>query len=121
MKLLTRISALSIMKAFVWGLAFALLFEVFTCISRFGLGLESTNDTQFLAPYTLGYRIHHGYIGGLMLLAALGIPGAWRNLLIVVGTGLVVSDLVHHFLVLWPVVGSPEFHIRYPSGPRPPT
>ena len=98
------------------GLGLAAAIEGFTLLMRFGLGLKSTRDTSWLAPFTLGYRIHHGYIGLLLLVIALVVaaPG-WRQLLVAVGVGLIVSDLVHHFLVLWPVTGSPEFHIRYPA------
>ena len=38
---------------------------------------------------------------------------AWTNVLVIAGVGLFVSDMVHHFLVLWPLTGTPEFHIKY--------
>jgi hypothetical protein len=38
-------------------------------------------------------------------------------MLAVVAIGLVISDIIHHFLVLWPVTGSPEFDLRYPRPP----
>jgi hypothetical protein len=28
---------------------------------------------------------------------------------------LIASDLIHHFLVLWPLTGSPHFDLTYPS------
>ena len=34
--------------------------------------------------------------------------------LIVIGIALALSDAVHHFLVLWPIVGSPQFDLVYP-------
>ena len=37
------------------------------------------------------------------------------RLLLLVGVGLFVSDMVHHFVVLWLATGSPEFDIRYPG------
>ena len=37
--------------------------------------------------------------------------GRW---VLVIGIALVASDLVHHFLVLWPIVCSPEFDLFYP-------
>jgi len=102
--------------ALLWGLALAALFEAITCVFRFALGMQSTMSTSFLAPFTFGYRIHHGYIGLVMLLPVFAIPaGGIRNALIIVGTGLFVSDMVHHFLVLWPITGSPGFDIRYPG------
>lgn len=33
----------------------------------------------------------------------------------VVGVGLLSSDLIHHFLVLWPMTGSPDFDLVYPA------
>jgi hypothetical protein len=30
---------------------------------------------------------------------------------------LIFSDLAHHFIVLWPITGSPEFDIIYPDHP----
>jgi len=102
------------------GLLLALALEGVTVGARFGLGLESTRDTGFLARLTFGWRIHHGYIG-LLLLAAVPFLGSARarGWAIVLGVGLLVSDLVHHFLVLWPITGSPQFDLRYPDPPGP--
>jgi hypothetical protein len=98
----------------LWGLLLALVLEVLTCMLRFGADLQSTRDTQAAAGLTLGYRIHHAYTGGLLLLVALLVPrGGWRALFLLLGIGLVVSDLAHHFAVLWPLTGDPQFHIRY--------
>jgi len=33
----------------------------------------------------------------------------------VMGLSLFLSDVIHHFLVLWPIVGDPEFHLVYPN------
>lgn len=94
-------------------------FEVLTCVLRFGLKLESTRDTaSVLSHLTCGYRIHHSYIGGaMMLLAAI----LWNRLprmmswCLAIGLGLFFSDLIHHFLVLWPIFGSPQFDLTYPT------
>jgi hypothetical protein len=98
------------------GLALALAIEGLTCLLRFGLGLQSTRETGWLAPFTCGYRIHHGYIGLVMLLVSPAVRApSWRKALMVIGLGLAVSDAIHHFAILWPLTGSPEFHIRYPT------
>jgi hypothetical protein len=59
-------------------------------------------------------RIHHAYVGlaviALGLLVARGPALTWS---LVIGTALVLSDLVHHFLVLWPITGSPQFDLFY--------
>lgn len=82
---------------------------------RFGLGLESTRDTRVVGQFTYGIRIHHGYIGLAMLLVSRWIvrDSKWRVPLVEIGTALVLSDLIHHFLVLWPITGSPQFDFVY--------
>ena len=111
-----------LMELTPWGMlltvgTITLGMEVLAVLCRFVLGLESTRDTEFLGDWTFGIRIHHGYVGLLLLLAAwlLPHPKSWRNLAIVIGASLALSDLVHHFLVLWPLTGSPEFDLVYPE------
>ena len=97
------------------GLVLAVLIEAITVFNRFVLGLRA-RDHPDIAEFFFGLRIHHGYWGLACLaawgLAALGPRGrgaGWRALLLAAGIGLVLSDAVHHFLVLWPITGSPEF------------
>jgi hypothetical protein len=98
----------------LWGLVLAVVFEVVTCLFRFGLHLQSTRDTRAVAGWTFGFRIHHAYPGVLLLLLAMLVQrGGWRTLLLLIGVGLVTSDLAHHFAVLWPLTGDPQFHLRY--------
>jgi hypothetical protein len=97
------------------GLALALGIEAITCLLRFGFDLQSTRDTAAAGRFTLGLRIHHGYFGVLALLLCAAVPSKpLRTLLLMAGIGLALSDLAHHFLVLWTVTGDPEFHLRYP-------
>jgi hypothetical protein len=109
------VGSLSGRQLAVWGLVLAGAIELVTVILRFGMKLQATRDTSMLASWTFGFRIHHGYIGVVLLLLALPASGWLRNLLVIIGIGLVLSDLAHHFLVLWPITGSPEFDIRYPT------
>lgn len=103
-------------SSLVPGLALAAVLEAVTCAMRFGAGLESTRDTGFLARLTLGLRVHHGYLGVVLLAVAPGLPTLrGRHAARVLGIGLLVSDLVHHFLVLWPLTGSPQFDFFYPT------
>ena len=108
-------STLSVLQLLIFALLFALGVELLTAWGRFGLGVQATRDTGLLGLMTFGIRIHHGYIGLLLLLIAWGlIPNVGvRNALLMVGIGLVASDLMHHFLVLWPITGSPEFDLFY--------
>jgi hypothetical protein len=98
------------------GLAAAMLVEGLTILLRFGLGLQASHCTSWVAPYTFGYRIHHGYVGLALLALAVAIrsPGV-RRALIVAGVALAVSDAIHHCLVMRSITGSPEFDVRYPA------
>jgi hypothetical protein len=103
-------------RVWLYGLVLAAIFEAITAALRFGVDLQIRQDTAFMAPLTFGWRIHHGYTGTAILLAALAIPaGPWRRWTVVLGLALLGSDLAHHFLILWPLTGSPEFDLRYPG------
>jgi len=102
-----------------WSILLTVLIEGVTICLRFGAGLESSQETSTtIGRLTGGLRIHHGYLGGLAILIAAAAlrrrpaPARW---LLVVGIALVASDLVHHFFVLWPIVGSPQFELVYPQ------
>ena len=97
----------------------SLLMEGITCVLRFGLGMESTRDTaSTVGRLTGGIRIHHGYVGVLAVLGARCCHPQQRNRrrvwwMQVIGWSLIWSDLMHHFLVLWPLTGSPHFDLVY--------
>jgi hypothetical protein len=91
-----------------------LLIEAITCLLRFGLRLQSTRDTASMARFTFGLRIHHGYLGVCFVVAGLFLRASrWKDVLVIVGGALALSDLIHHFLVLWPITGSPQFDWLY--------
>ena len=108
---------------------FTALFEGVTCFMRFGLGLQSTRDTSSLAKYTGGIRIHHGYLG--VVLAAVSYlccrddylagggssssGGSVHLWMFPVGCALIISDLIHHFIVLYATTGDPQFDLVYPD------
>lgn len=91
-----------------WILGLTLFLEAITLFFRFGLHLQSTRDTAKLGTYTFGIRIHHGYLGVPLIFAKR------RYWCIRIGWALICSDLIHHFLVLWPTTGSPQFDLIYP-------
>lgn len=102
----------------IWSLVLTAAFEVVTVLLRFGFRLESTRDTaSTVGRLTLGLRIHHSYIGLIIILLACFLwtrfprAGFW---LLATGIGLLLSDLIHHFLVLWVVFGDPQFDLVYP-------
>jgi len=87
--------------------------ELATCAARFGMGLKSSTDTAFLKHVTFGLRIHHGYIGVLLVAASAMTGEKYRRLFQIVGWAMFLSDLIHHFIVLRIATGSPQFDIFY--------
>jgi hypothetical protein len=90
--------------------------ELVTLILRFGLRWESTRDTEVIGLFTFGLRVHHGYCGLVLLIVAYGLSQSHARLSrlgYVMGWSLLLSDMIHHFLVLWPVTGSPQFDFFY--------
>ena len=84
-------------RILIAGLLLALLIEVVTLFCRFRCGLVATRDTRLLRRFTLGLRVHHGYVGVLMAVAAwgpsAGVPG-WKGLFsldLLVGAGCLRS------------------------------
>jgi hypothetical protein len=116
-KLLAYCAALSWWRILALGLILAIVFEAITIGFRFGLNLQSTRDTAAIGAWTCGLRIHHGYIGLLLLPLAWCFPLGLRHALWLIAIGLIFSDLAHHFLVLWPFVGDPQFDLYYPDHP----
>ena len=112
-----KLSELSAGGVFLCTAAVTLAVELFTVLLRFGFHLEAQKHSSWLAPLTCGFRIHHGYYGLVMLVVGGFVwrRRALRNALIIIGAALFLADAIHHFLVLWPVTGSPEFYIRYGS------
>ncbi len=102
-------------KMLFWIAILTLLFEAITVILRFGFGLQATQSTAFIGNITFGIRIHHGYLGVILLLVSLipALPVNVRNILIILGSSLLLSDLIHHFIILWLITGDPHFHLTY--------
>lgn len=103
----------------VWSLLLTAAFEAITVFFRFGFGWRAERMTRStVGRMTRGIRIHHGYIGAVVMAAGLLIwpmNTIWEQLWMATGVGLLVSDAVHHFAVLWPIVGHHEFHVVYPE------
>jgi hypothetical protein len=116
-RLTTYCGEMTFWQVFISGLVLAILIEAITVGLRFGLKLESTRDTGAIGAFTFGLRVHHGYIGIFLFLLAWCFPRGVRHALWIVAIGLFFSDLAHHFLVLWPITGSPQFDLVYPTHP----
>ena len=104
------------MTDLIWIVALTAVFEAVTCAFRWGLDMQSTRDTAFLAPLTLGIRIHHGYVGAATSVGALAVPSdGWLIVWAMrIGVALLVSDLIHHFIVLHWTTGDHQFDLTYP-------
>ncbi|MEW6711619.1 MAG: hypothetical protein AB1403_17485 [Candidatus Riflebacteria bacterium] len=92
--------------------------EAITLFFRFGLGLESTKHTaSTVGQFTGGIRIHHGYIG-ILLLLLLALPtlrkSKFCNIFLVIGASLAISDIIHHS-ILYLVTGSADLDLVYPD------
>ena len=108
-----------------WAIGLTIAFEAVTILFRFGFKVQATRDTgKYVARWTRGLRIHHGYWGvPLLLLGIIGLglsvgPGLAAAWLTIIGLALIKSDLMHHFLVLWPITGSHDFDLVYPERER---
>ena len=84
---------------FVEIILLTFLFEIITCIGRFAFKLRARD-------WKMPVRIHHGYVGIVVLLAWYFAQNDW---LLIIGTSLLLSDAIHHFVVLPLAVGRTEF------------
>ena len=116
-KIIRHCAALSTRHVIAYALILTIFFEAFTIGFRFGLSFQSTRDTAVIGLYTFGLRIHHGYIGLFLLPLAWCAPLGLRHALWILAIGVVLSDLIHHFLILWPITGDPQFDLVYPGHP----
>lgn len=112
---------MSLRQIILWTVVLTFAFEVLCVALRFGLELDSTRDTApYLSRLTFGYRVHHGYVGVLLVLVAWALARRRRRaatVMLILGLSLISSDLMHHFAVLWPITGSPQFDLVYPPQP----
>jgi hypothetical protein len=98
-----------------FGIAGAILLELITIYLRFGRQMKSPEKTAWIGRMTRGYRVHHGYHGFAMIPAGMLIfPGAVGEWLVIAGLALLLSDAIHHFIVLKWITGHHEFWVKYP-------
>ena len=104
---------------FMRALIIAAFIELVTLVFSFGLDLQSTRDTgSMVAPLTFGLRIHHGYIGVLLIAISIVFFRVQPRIylwLVPIGLGLFISDMFHHFVVLYLTTGEPHFDLLYPG------
>jgi hypothetical protein len=93
----------------IWATASTVLFETVTAYLRFCNGVTATEFNQ-TAPLLL--QIHHMFWNLPLLLVVLLV---WRmpklsGALLGIALGLILSDLLHHFVVLPVTVGNTGWH-----------
>ena len=91
--------------------------EALCLVLRYGMSLKSSETTAGTIGWiTGGIRVHHGYVGLIMLIVIAVLPhwrGGLRDWLIILAIALFASDIIHHFGVLWIVEGDPHFDLMY--------
>ncbi|OGJ20253.1 hypothetical protein A3K73_08270 [Candidatus Pacearchaeota archaeon RBG_13_36_9] len=91
----------------------ALLIELATIFMRFVFKVSSKEIyIKIMRKFKLKrfYHFHHLFLG---MIIALFFYFYRHETLFNVGLGIISSDLLHHFAVLWLIMGNPEFHIVY--------
>lgn len=74
---------------------FTLIIEIFLIIGRFLFGSMRERYKRIKFKYKI--RIHHGYIGIILILVYFLYP---LELIFIIGISLFLSDIIHHFIVL---------------------
>lgn len=91
----------------------AIFIELFTVLTRFAFKVSSKEVyVKIMRKFGLKkfYHIHHMFLG---IAAALFFYLFQHETLFSIGLGIMASDIIHHFFVLWILLGNPEFHIVY--------
>jgi len=86
----------------------AFVLEIITIITRMIFG--SARDRYRKMKLKFKIRIHHGYIG-LCLIFIIYIFFPAQQMLLIIGWSLLISDLLHHFIVLPLWVKRTEFPV----------
>lgn len=55
-------------------------------------------------------HFHHGFTGTIITIVAIILK---NDLLTAFGISMILSDIIHHFIVLKTIMGDPEFHVIY--------
>src|SRR5262245_35685639 len=105
--------SLNARQLMIASLIATLVIEVVTLIFRFCFLIRPEVSPAYSVGMLLaGIRIHHGFFGLLFLFLAMLLRRSKAVLVpwfLVLGIGLLASDIVHHFVILAPILGDPEF------------
>jgi len=111
---------LDVTEILLLGMLGALAIEGITAMLRFRIGLRADAVTpRTLKRLTFGLHVHHSYTGVAGLGTGLALSGLhlgwWTGWVAAAGLAMLLSDLLHHFAVLWPITGDHEFRARWPE------
>ena len=91
----------------------ALFIELATILIRFAFKISSKDIyVKIMRKFKFKkfYHFHHLFLG---IIFALFFYFYEQEALFNVGLGIITSDILHHFVVLWLLMGNPEFHVVY--------
>ncbi|MAE49638.1 hypothetical protein CMI48_02305 [Candidatus Pacearchaeota archaeon] len=94
-------------------LIIAFFIEAITIFGRFFFKLSSKRIyIKLIKRFEFKFFIHfhHLFFGLILSLVSFHYGFVF---LFNLGFAMVLSDLVHHFVVLWIIIGNPEFHLIY--------
>jgi hypothetical protein len=89
------------------------LIEILVIFARFSLKIRLGDiiiKTMKHFDMKKYYHVHHCFTGLAIILFAYFYESSF---LINLGLGFIFSDMIHHFIVLYLIVGNPEFHVVY--------
>ncbi len=93
----------------------AIIIEAVTIFGRFFLKISSKKVyIRVMKRFNLKkfYHFHHLFTG---IIITIVFYFYYHQLFFNLGLGIFLSDLIHHFAVLWIVLKHPEFHVVYKS------
>ena len=91
----------------------AVLIEAITIFGRFLFKISSKEIyIKLIKKFNLKFFIHfhHSFFG--LILSVVSYYFGWA-FLFNFGIAMVLSDLFHHAIILWHIIGDPEFHVIY--------
>jgi hypothetical protein len=92
-----------------WTLVATVFVETITVVMRFSTGMSAT---QISGGWPILFRIHHMFWGVAVLVASFVVwkNPRWWGRVFGIGLGLVLSDAIHHLIVLPLTVGNMGWH-----------
>lgn len=84
------------LRVVLFGVGLTAAIELLCCLFRFGFGFRARE----IQRRWIGIRLHHGYLAAPLLAALPFSPAPWLGWIVASAAALVVSDLLHHLVVL---------------------